>query len=97
MLRKLEVSTASLATKAASRRSTLAPSSGGLLRRALPPHAAVYRPLAPSSMRTASFFVRGYASQPPGGGTGGGGFPGFSFPMAPQQQKGDALKEYVSV
>lgn len=33
--------------------------------------------------------IRHYA-QPPGG---GGGFPGFS--MAPQHQKGEALKEYV--
>ncbi|KAF9038696.1 P-loop containing nucleoside triphosphate hydrolase protein [Panaeolus papilionaceus] len=32
-----------------------------------------------------------YASGP-GGGAGGGGFPGFS--MGPQHQKGDALKEY---
>ncbi|KAG0706417.1 P-loop containing nucleoside triphosphate hydrolase protein [Suillus ampliporus] len=38
------------------------------------------------------YYVRSYASQPPGGaGGGGGGFPGF---MQQQHQKGDALKEY---
>jgi hypothetical protein len=36
--------------------------------------------------------VRHYAN-PPGGGIPGGGFPGFS--LGQQQQKGDALKEYV--
>ncbi|KAG1760072.1 P-loop containing nucleoside triphosphate hydrolase protein [Suillus occidentalis] len=36
------------------------------------------------------YYVRSYASQPPGG-AGGGGFPGF---MQQQHQKGDALKEY---
>jgi ATP-dependent Clp protease ATP-binding subunit ClpB len=42
------------------------------------------------------YYVRSYASQPPGGagGGGGGGFPGF---MQQQHQKGDALKEYVSL
>lgn len=40
------------------------------------------------------YYVRSYASQPPGGAGGGGGFPGF---MQQQHQKGDALKEYVSL
>lgn len=35
--------------------------------------------------------VRFYAQQPPNG----GGFPGFSF--QPQRNKGDALKEFVSL
>lgn len=39
--------------------------------------------------RIPAFHARNYA-QPPGG---GGGFPGFS--LAPQHQKGEALKEYV--
>lgn len=40
-------------------------------------------------------YIRSYASQPPGGAGGGaGGFPGF---MQQQHQKGDALKEYVSL
>lgn len=38
---------------------------------------------------------RSYAQGPPGGGMGGGGFPGFNM-MGQQRQKGDALKEYVS-
>jgi len=44
-----------------------------------------------------SGYARNYASQPPGGGPGGGsgGFPGFAFQQ--QHQKGDALKEYVSL
>ena len=48
-----------------------------------------------SAMRTGPFgrpqLVRCYA-QPP---NKGGGFPGFS--LGPQFQKGEALKEYVSV
>lgn len=41
-------------------------------------------------------YARSYASQPPGGGGGGsGGFPGFTLQQ--QHQKGDALKEYVSL
>jgi hypothetical protein len=48
-----------------------------------------YTPLAPS--------VRHYA-QPGGQGPGGGGgFPGFKFPMQQQYAKGDALKEFVRV
>ena len=40
--------------------------------------------------------VRHYAQQtPPGGQGGGGGFPGFKFPMQQQYAKGDALKEFV--
>ena len=50
-----------------------------------------YAPAAPS--------VRYYAQTPPGGqgpaGLGGGGFPGFKFPMQQQYAKGDALKEFV--
>lgn len=36
---------------------------------------------------------RSYTTKPPGGGSGTGGFPSFSF--RPQHQKGEALKEYV--
>jgi hypothetical protein len=41
--------------------------------------------------------VRHYAQTPPGGQgpAGGGGFPGFKFPMQQQYEKGDALKEFV--
>ncbi len=41
--------------------------------------------------------VRHYAQLPPGGQGpgGGGGFPGFKFPMQQQYAKGDALKEFV--
>jgi hypothetical protein len=48
-----------------------------------------YAPAAPS--------VRHYAQTPPGGQGpgGGGGFPGFKFPMQQQYAKGDALKEFV--
>jgi hypothetical protein len=48
-----------------------------------------YAPAAPS--------VRRYAQTPPGGQgpAGGGGFPGFKFPMQQQYGKGDALKEFV--
>lgn len=48
-----------------------------------------YAPVAPS--------VRHYAQTPPGGQGpgGGGGFPGFKFPMQQQYAKGDALKEFV--
>lgn len=42
--------------------------------------------------------VRHYAQQtPPGGQGGGGGIPGFKFPMQQQYAKGDALKEFVRV
>lgn len=49
-----------------------------------------YAPAAPS--------VRHYAQTPPGGQgpAGGGGFPGFKFPMQQQYAKGDALKEFSS-
>ena len=41
--------------------------------------------------------VRRYAQTPPGGQGpgGGGGFPGFKFPMQQQYEKGEALKEFV--
>ena len=40
--------------------------------------------------------VRHYAQKPPGGSPGGvGGFPGFNM-FGQQQEKGDALKQYVS-
>lgn len=41
--------------------------------------------------------VRHYAQTPPGGQGpgGGGGFPGFKFPMQQQYEKGGALKEFV--
>ena len=45
---------------------------------------------APSTL-----LVRHYAQNPPGGQGGGGGFPGFRFPMQQQYAKGDALKEFV--
>jgi hypothetical protein len=55
----------------------------------LPLVSAGYVPAAPS--------VRHYAQTPPGGQGpgGGGGFPGFKFPMQQQYAKGDALKEFV--
>jgi ATP-dependent Clp protease ATP-binding subunit ClpB len=41
--------------------------------------------------------VRHYAQKPPGGIPGGaGGFPGFNM-FGQQQEKGDALKQYVSM
>ena len=48
-----------------------------------------YAPVTPS--------VRHYAQKPPGGQGrgGGGGFPGFQFPMQQQYEKGGALKEFV--
>ena len=93
MLRTVQGTTVSLASKAAGRHTSVsARCSPGLLRRALPPHASAYLPLRTNVARAYKPPLRGYASQPPGGGQGG--FPGFSF--APQQrQKGEALKEYV--
>ncbi|KAF7794963.1 hypothetical protein EIP86_006106 [Pleurotus ostreatoroseus] len=91
MLRKIEGSTVSLATKAANgRTAVVASSSSGLLRRAIPPTIAAQRPLSSSLSRPSLSLARGYASQPP---NGGGGFPGFSMQPG-QRQKGEALKEY---
>jgi hypothetical protein len=57
------------------------------------------RVAAPSLIATNYVPVRRYAQIPPGGsrgtGGGGGGIPGFRFPMQPQHSKGDALKEFV--
>lgn len=46
--------------------------------------------------RLSTSHVRLYAQKPPGGIPGGpGGFPGFNM-FGQQQEKGDALKQYVS-
>lgn len=73
--------------------SSLRHGTNGLLR-----SAAISPSALPKHFPSSSISVRHYA-QPPGGGGGGGGggfpggFPGFSMP---QQEKGAALKEYVS-
>jgi hypothetical protein len=61
---------------------------------------ALGRPVPPpvsGGHAPAPVFVRHYAQTPPGGQgpAGGGGFPGFKFPMQQQYAKGDALKEFV--
>ena len=53
-------------------------------------------PLVSGGHAPAVPFVRHYAQTPGGQGpAGGGGFPGFKFPMQQQYGKGDALKEFV--
>jgi hypothetical protein len=54
-------------------------------------------PIVSGGYAPAAPFVRHYAQTPPGGQgpAGGGGFPGFKFPMQQQYAKGDALKEFV--
>ncbi|KAH9028456.1 P-loop containing nucleoside triphosphate hydrolase protein [Lactarius deliciosus] len=52
-------------------------------------------PSLPALIATSYAPVRHYAQIPPGGTTGGGGgIPGFRFPMQQQHSKGDALKEF---
>ena len=53
---------------------------------------------APTAMqRLPLLSARNYSQKPPGGTPGGpGGFPGFNM-FGQQQEKGDALKQYVSV
>ena len=57
----------------------------------------VLLPLVSGGHAPATPSVRYYAQTPPGGQGpgGGGGFPGFKFPMQQQYAKGDALKEFV--
>ena len=57
----------------------------------------VLLPLVSGGYAPAASSVRHYAQTPPGGQGpgGGGGFPGFKFPMQQQYAKGDALKEFV--
>ncbi|KAI0277462.1 P-loop containing nucleoside triphosphate hydrolase protein [Russula aff. rugulosa BPL654] len=62
---------------------------------------ALGRPLLPlvsGAYAPAALSVRYYAQTPPGGQgpAGGGGFPGFQFPMQQQYAKGDALREFSS-
>ncbi|KAN0109195.1 P-loop containing nucleoside triphosphate hydrolase protein [Russula decolorans] len=58
----------------------------------------VLLPLVSGGYAPAALSVRHYAQTPPGGQGpgGGGGFPGFKFPMQQQYEKGDALKEFSS-
>jgi hypothetical protein len=57
----------------------------------------VLLPLISGGYAPAALSVRHYAQTPPGGQgpAGGGGFPGFKFPMQQQYAKGDALREFV--
>ena len=57
----------------------------------------VLLPLVSGAYAPAALSLRYYAQTPPGGQgpTGGGGFPGFKFPMQQQYAKGDALREFV--
>ncbi|KAF8274349.1 P-loop containing nucleoside triphosphate hydrolase protein [Lactarius quietus] len=54
----------------------------------------VAAPSIPVLIATSYAPVRHYAQIPPGGAGGGGGMPGFRFPMQQQYSKGDALKEF---
>ena len=87
MLRRFEGGARTLSF-ALARRPASSRSLGSLLRRAAFPAA---QPLIGNGLSRIG--VRTYAQGPPGGGMGG--FPGFS--MGQQRQKGDALKEFVSI
>ena len=69
-----------------------------LFRNAPPTYHPFLRAAPPSLIPTNYYVpagVRHYAQNPPGGTGGGGGIPGFRFPMQQQYSKGDALKEFV--
>ena len=81
------------------RLNSLAPRSfrNNLSRNAHPNSHTFLRAVAPSLVATSYVpaSVRRYAQTPPGGTGGGGGIPGFRFPMQQEYLKGDALKEFV--